>query len=146
MYKRQVLNVLSSLAHSASKFSNDIRLLQHLKEIEEPFEKHQIGSSAMAYKRNPMRCERIASLARYVMVEMCIRDSSTDMRQKAANGRVCISQYLSSAITLRLLAFRFNIKASASASSQNMRTICAVSYTHLSSTSRCMTEMKRQAR
>ncbi len=64
-----VLNVLSSIAQSASKFSNDIRLLQHLKEIEEPFEKHQIGSSAMAYKRNPMRCERIASLARYVMVD-----------------------------------------------------------------------------
>ncbi len=58
------LNVLSGIAQSAHKFSNDIRLLQHLKEIEEPFEKHQIGSSAMAYKRNPMRSERIASLAR----------------------------------------------------------------------------------
>ena len=55
---------------SAHKFSNDIRLLQHLKEIEEPFEKHQIGSSAMAYKRNPMRSERIASLSRYVMVDV----------------------------------------------------------------------------
>lgn len=64
-----VLNVLSGIAQSASKFSNDIRLLQHLKEIEEPFEKHQIGSSAMAYKRNPMRSERIAALSRYVIVD-----------------------------------------------------------------------------
>ena len=63
----RVLNVLSGIAQSSHKFSNDIRLLQHLKEIEEPFEKHQIGSSAMAYKRNPMRSERIASLANYVM-------------------------------------------------------------------------------
>ena len=66
----QVLNVLSSIAQSAYKFSNDIRLLQHLKEIEEPFEKTQIGSSAMAYKRNPMRSERIASLANYVMSDV----------------------------------------------------------------------------
>ena len=65
----RVLNVLSQIAQSAHKFSNDIRLLQHLKEVEEPFEKNQIGSSAMAYKRNPMRSERIASLARYVMVD-----------------------------------------------------------------------------
>ncbi len=65
----RVLNVLSGIAASAHKFSNDIRLLQHLKEIEEPFEKNQIGSSAMAYKRNPMRTERIASLANYVMVD-----------------------------------------------------------------------------
>lgn len=63
----QMLSVLSGIAQSAAKFSNDIRLLQHLKEIEEPFEKNQIGSSAMAYKRNPMRSERIASLARYVV-------------------------------------------------------------------------------
>ncbi len=63
----RILNVLSGIAQSAAKFSNDIRLLQHLKEIEEPFEKSQIGSSAMAYKRNPMRSERIASLARYVI-------------------------------------------------------------------------------
>jgi len=63
----QVLNVLSGIAQSATKFSNDLRLLQHLKEIEEPFEKNQIGSSAMAYKRNPMRSERIAGLARYVI-------------------------------------------------------------------------------
>ncbi|MFR7663897.1 MAG: lyase family protein, partial [Coprococcus sp.] len=66
----RVLNVLSGIAQSAHKFSNDIRLLQHLKEIEEPFEKSQIGSSAMAYKRNPMRSERIASLSRYVMVDV----------------------------------------------------------------------------
>lgn len=66
----QILNVLSSIAQSAAKFSNDIRLLQHLKEIEEPFEKNQIGSSAMAYKRNPMRSERIGSLSRYVMVDV----------------------------------------------------------------------------
>lgn len=65
----QVLNVLSGIAQSAYKFANDIRLLQHLKEIEEPFEKSQIGSSAMAYKRNPMRSERICSLARYVIVD-----------------------------------------------------------------------------
>ena len=64
----RVLNVLAGIAASAHKFSNDIRLLQHLKEVEEPFEKSQIGSSAMAYKRNPMRSERIASLANYVMV------------------------------------------------------------------------------
>lgn len=65
----RVLNVLAGIAASAHKFSNDIRLLQHLKEIEEPFEKTQIGSSAMAYKRNPMRSERIASLSRYVMID-----------------------------------------------------------------------------
>lgn len=65
----RILNVLSGIAQSAHKFSNDIRLLQHLKEIEEPFEKNQIGSSAMAYKRNPMRSERIAALANYVMVD-----------------------------------------------------------------------------
>ena len=65
----RVVNVLAGIAASAHKFSNDIRLLQHLKEVEEPFEKNQIGSSAMAYKRNPMRSERIASLARFVMVD-----------------------------------------------------------------------------
>jgi adenylosuccinate lyase len=63
------LNVLSGIAQSCTKFSNDMRLLQHLKEMEEPFEKNQIGSSAMAYKRNPMRSERICSLARYIMVD-----------------------------------------------------------------------------
>ena len=66
----RVLSVLAGIAQSAHKFSNDIRLLQHLKEVEEPFEKDQIGSSAMAYKRNPMRSERIASLADYVMADV----------------------------------------------------------------------------
>lgn len=65
----RVLNVLAGIAASATKMSNDIRLLQHLKEVEEPFEKTQIGSSAMAYKRNPMRSERIASLSRYVIAD-----------------------------------------------------------------------------
>ncbi|MDL2274329.1 adenylosuccinate lyase [Oscillospiraceae bacterium OttesenSCG-928-G22] len=72
-YSRKVdsrfLHVLSQIAQSAMKFSNDLRLLQHLKEIEEPFEKDQIGSSAMAYKRNPMRSERMAALARYVIAD-----------------------------------------------------------------------------
>ena len=65
----KVLNALSQIAESCHKFSNDMRLLQHLKEIEEPFEQNQIGSSAMAYKRNPMRCERIAALSRYVIID-----------------------------------------------------------------------------
>ena len=65
----RVLNILAGISASAHKMSNDIRLLQHLKEVEEPFEKNQIGSSAMAYKRNPMRSERIASLSRYVMID-----------------------------------------------------------------------------
>ena len=69
-YDFRVLSVLSSIAQSAHKFSNDIRLLQHLKEVEEPFEKSQIGSSAMAYKRNPMRSERMASLANYVISDV----------------------------------------------------------------------------
>ena len=68
-YDARVLNVLAGIAASAHKMSNDIRLLQHLKEIEEPFEKKQIGSSAMAYKRNPMRSERIGALSRYVMID-----------------------------------------------------------------------------
>lgn len=65
----RILNVLSGIAQTATKFSNDIRLLQHLKEVEEPFERSQIGSSAMAYKRNPMRSERIASIARFVICD-----------------------------------------------------------------------------
>ncbi len=65
----RVLNVVAGIAASAHKMSNDIRLLQHLKEVEEPFEKNQIGSSAMAYKRNPMRSERIASLSRYILID-----------------------------------------------------------------------------
>ena len=66
----RVLSVLAGIAQSAHKFTNDIRMLQHMKEVEEPFEKHQIGSSAMAYKRNPMRSERIASLSDYVMSDL----------------------------------------------------------------------------
>ena len=66
----RVLNILAGIAQSAHKFSNDIRLLQHLKEIEEPFEKSQIGSSAMAYKRNPMRSERIASLSNLSLIHI----------------------------------------------------------------------------
>ena len=65
----RILNVLSSIAQSAYRFGNDIRLLQHDRQVEEPFEKEQVGSSAMAYKRNPMRCERICSLARYIMAD-----------------------------------------------------------------------------
>ena len=64
-----VINTLAGIAQSASKFATDLRLLSHLKEVEEPFEKNQIGSSAMPYKRNPMRCERICSLARYVIAD-----------------------------------------------------------------------------
>lgn len=66
-FDNRIMNVLSSIAQSSSKFSNDMRLLQHLKEVEEPYEKNQIGSSAMAYKRNPMRAERMAALCRYVV-------------------------------------------------------------------------------
>ena len=65
----RILNALSSIAQSACRMANDIRLLQHDRQVEEPFEKNQIGSSAMAYKRNPMRCERICSLARYLMAD-----------------------------------------------------------------------------
>ena len=64
----RILQVMQSIAESAHKFASDIRLLSHLREIEEPFEEKQIGSSAMAYKRNPMRCERITALARFVMI------------------------------------------------------------------------------
>ena len=76
----RVLNILAGIAASAHKMSNDIRLLQHLKEVEEPFEKSQIGSSAMAYKRNPMRSERIASLSRYVMID-ALNPASTSATQ-----------------------------------------------------------------
>ena len=94
----QVLSVLSGIAQSATKFSNDIRLLQHLKEIEEPFEKSQIGSSAMAYKRNPMRSERIAALSRYVIVDAlnpCITASSQWFERTlddSANKRISIPE------------------------------------------------------
>lgn len=65
----RLCNVLAGIAQSAYRFANDLRLLQHLKEVEEPFEKSQVGSSAMAYKRNPMRSERICSLSRYIMTD-----------------------------------------------------------------------------
>ena len=94
----QMLNVLAGIAQSAAKFSNDIRLLQHLKEVEEPFEKNQIGSSAMAYKRNPMRSERIASLSRYVMVD-ALNPAITSASQwfertldDSANKRISIAE------------------------------------------------------
>lgn len=94
----RVLNVLSGIAQSAHKFSNDIRLLQNLKEIEEPFEKNQIGSSAMAYKRNPMRSERMASLSRYVLAD-AINPAITAATQwfertldDSANKRISISE------------------------------------------------------
>ena len=94
----QYLNILSGVAQSAAKFSNDIRLLQHLKEIEEPFEKNQIGSSAMAYKRNPMRSERIASLSRYVMANAMnpAMTASTQWFERtlddSANKRITVAQ------------------------------------------------------
>ena len=94
----RVLAVLAGIAQSAHKFSNDIRLLQHLKEIEEPFEKSQIGSSAMAYKRNPMRSERIASLANYVMAD-CMNPMMTASTQwfertldDSANKRISVPE------------------------------------------------------
>jgi adenylosuccinate lyase len=94
----QVLFALSNIAQSAAKFSNDLRLLQHLKEVEEPFEKNQIGSSAMAYKRNPMRSERIASLARYVVTDTlnpCITASTQWFERTlddSANKRISVAE------------------------------------------------------
>lgn len=94
----QVLNVLSGIAQSTSKFSNDMRLLQNFKEMEEPFEKNQIGSSAMPYKRNPMRSERITSLARYVMID-CLNPAFTAGTQwfertldDSANKRISVAE------------------------------------------------------
>lgn len=94
----RILNVLSGVAQSAYKFANDMRLLQNLKEMEEPFEKHQIGSSAMAYKRNPMRSERMCSLARYVIVD-AINPAITSSTQwfertldDSANKRISIAE------------------------------------------------------
>ncbi len=94
----RVLNVLSSIAQSASKFANDMRLLQHEKELEEPFEKSQIGSSAMAYKRNPMRSERINSLSRHV-ITLAIDPAITSATQwlertldDSANKRICVPE------------------------------------------------------
>ena len=93
-----VLCVLSQIAQSAYRFSNDIRLLQYMKEVEEPFEKHQIGSSAMAYKRNPMRSERVGSLARYVLslpVNAAVTASTQWFERTlddSANKRIVIAQ------------------------------------------------------
>lgn len=110
-FDSQLINILSGIAQSATKFSNDIRLLQHLKEIEEPFEKNQIGSSAMAYKRNPMRSERIASLARYVIADM-INPAMTVSGQwfertldDSANKRIAIPEaFLATDAVLNLCA------------------------------------------
>ena len=94
----RVLNVLSSIAQSASKFANDMRLLQHEKELEEPFEKGQIGSSAMAYKRNPMRSERINSLSRHVMIlaqDPAITSATQWLERTlddSANKRICVPE------------------------------------------------------
>ena len=94
----KVLNILSGIAQSATKFSNDIRLLQHLKEVEEPFEKKQIGSSAMAYKRNPMRSERISSLAKFVIAlqQSTAMTASTQWFERtlddSANKRLALPQ------------------------------------------------------
>ena len=108
-----ILSTLSGIAQSASKFSNDIRLLQHLKEVEEPFEKHQIGSSAMAYKRNPMRSERIASLSRYVIADALnpamtaatqwferTLDDSANKRVSVAEGFLAVDAVLSLVINV----------------------------------------------
>ena len=103
----RVLSVLAQIAQSAAKFSNDMRLLQHMKEMEEPFEKNQIGSSAMAYKRNPMRCERMAALARYLMIDSLnpaitaatqwferTLDDSANKRVSIAEGFLCCDAIL----------------------------------------------------
>lgn len=108
-----ILSTLSGIAQSAAKFSNDIRLLQHLKEIEEPFEKNQIGSSAMAYKRNPMRSERIAALARYVIADSLnpamtastqwferTLDDSANKRISVAEGFLAVDAILSLVINV----------------------------------------------
>lgn len=94
----QIMFCLAGIAQSSYKFSNDIRLLQHMKEAEEPFEKDQVGSSAMAYKRNPMRCERIAALARYVLCN-CLNPAFTAASQwfertldDSANKRISIPE------------------------------------------------------
>lgn len=93
-----ILNTLSEIAQSAYKFSNDIRILQNMKEVEEPFEKNQIGSSAMAYKRNPMRCERISALSRYIIVDALnpAITASTQWFERtlddSANKRISVSE------------------------------------------------------
>jgi len=97
-FDSRVINVLASIAQSAAKFATDMRLLQSFKEMEEPFEKNQIGSSAMPYKRNPMRCERICALSRYVVADMLnpAMTSSTQWLERtlddSANRRIAISE------------------------------------------------------
>jgi len=107
----RILNVLAGIAQSAHKFSNDLRLLQHLKEIEEPFEKNQIGSSAMAYKRNPMRSERMASLANYILTDALnpAITASTQWFERtlddSANRRISISEAFLAADSILELYF-----------------------------------------
>lgn len=93
----EILFLLSNIAQSAHKFTNDFRLLQHLKELEEPLRKNQIGSSAMAYKRNPIRCERISSLAKFVMSNAmngfaAVRSGLKGTLDDSANKRLAIPQ------------------------------------------------------
>ena len=106
----RILNVLSSIAQSASRFANDIRLLQHEREVEEPFEKSQIGSSAMAYKRNPMRSERICSLARYLMADAANAPMTASVQwlertlDDSANRRISLPEgFLACDAILRLI-------------------------------------------
>lgn len=109
-FDAQVLNVLSGIAQSLSKFATDVRLLQHLKEVEEPFEKSQIGSSAMAYKRNPMRSERICSLARYIIVNALnpAMTASTQWFERtlddSANKRISIPEGFLAADAILMIA------------------------------------------
>lgn len=106
----RILNVLSSIAQSAYRFADDMRLLQHMREVEEPFEKGQIGSSAMAYKRNPMRCERICSLSRYIMTnaQNAAMTASTQWLERtlddSANRRIALPEgFLATDAVLNLL-------------------------------------------
>ena len=105
----RILNVLSSLAQSAYRMANDIRLLQHDRQVEEPFEKNQIGSSAMAYKRNPMRCERICSLSRYLMADAATAPMTASVQglertlDDSANRRIALPEgFLCADAVLRL--------------------------------------------
>ena len=105
----RILNVLSSLAQSAYRMANDIRLLQHDRQVEEPFEKNQIGSSAMAYKRNPMRCERICSLSRYLMADVANAPMTASVQwlertlDDSANRRIALPEgFLCADAVLRL--------------------------------------------
>lgn len=109
-YDSRILNVLSAIAQSAYRFANDMRLLQHLRQVEEPFEKNQIGSSAMAYKRNPMRCERICSISRYVMANAlnAPMTASTQWFERtlddSANRRISLPEgFLATDAVLRLM-------------------------------------------